>query len=427
MLRSLALLIAALPIPAIAAPTEGWRRAVASERALVLYDPTTLRLDAQPPSANVAVYLPRPLSTGAIGYTSRARIDCRREQVERDNVAGIGRDGAATPLSEAMLPPLPATFAKHMCGLKTRQHVEDDYNYLVPPAVAARAMFQLIALGLPGFQASSLTTGGIEQRELDDILRLNKYEPDRERGIRLAMAPIVRPPPPRIVPLASAVASGRVGHYGHSEMELGAELLLRADGKFFYGLSVGNLDQNARGTWSVTGDRLILVNVPAPKPSTIGLKSASIDPKVALSLAVETPKGEPVDQLEVTVETNRGQERASRVEDGQFSLPRPLPPGVTITGVSLALSELGVAPLRVTVTPGGNALQLVFTPGDLGVIDMSKVAAQFDRDGNLLLTFAGATEAMRFEKAAGRPDAPEHADDDVIVLGPDDKVVLPRR
>lgn len=62
--------------------------------------------------------------------------------------------------------------------------------------------------------------------------------------------------------LAAACAPGKPGLEGlyvlEGEMEVGAQLMLLADGRFEFGLAYGAIDQYGRGCWSVDGTELTL-------------------------------------------------------------------------------------------------------------------------------------------------------------------------
>lgn len=62
--------------------------------------------------------------------------------------------------------------------------------------------------------------------------------------------------------LAVSCAPGKPGLDGvyvlEGEMEVGAQLVLLADGRFEFGLAYGAIDQYGRGCWSVEGTELAL-------------------------------------------------------------------------------------------------------------------------------------------------------------------------
>ena len=69
--------------------------------------------------------------------------------------------------------------------------------------------------------------------------------------------------------LATAAAShpaALVGRYNGGQMEIGAGLILRADGRFRYGLAYGALDEEAEGIWEARDGAVLLTTRPAVTP-----------------------------------------------------------------------------------------------------------------------------------------------------------------
>jgi len=69
-----------------------------------------------------------------------------------------------------------------------------------------------------------------------------------------------------LVPLASASAAvGRspadfAGTYNGSQMEVGTELRLEANGRYEYYLSYGAMDEMSEGAWAADGDAIVLTS-----------------------------------------------------------------------------------------------------------------------------------------------------------------------
>jgi hypothetical protein len=57
-----------------------------------------------------------------------------------------------------------------------------------------------------------------------------------------------------------------VGQYNGSSFETAMGMVIRADGTFQWGLSVGSLDMRAQGTWIEEGDTIIFASDPKPVP-----------------------------------------------------------------------------------------------------------------------------------------------------------------
>ena len=61
-------------------------------------------------------------------------------------------------------------------------------------------------------------------------------------------------------------------------MEIGAGLELMADGHFHYALAYGALDEEAGGTWSVVGDRVVLASDPVVPPRFVVVSRKAAEP-----------------------------------------------------------------------------------------------------------------------------------------------------
>lgn len=65
---------------------------------------------------------------------------------------------------------------------------------------------------------------------------------------------------------AAVHSTSLVGTYDGGQMEIAAGLELRADGRFRYALSYGALDEEAAGTWTVSGSQVLLTSDPSVAP-----------------------------------------------------------------------------------------------------------------------------------------------------------------
>ena len=292
-----------------------------------------------------------------------------------------------------------ALFLDRMCGIKTNGNKMDGVVVSVPPEMAAKSVFGLLKLGLDSKQASELAT----QKYWDEESLLSWLEaaavPKAKRAqVRkvLAAQSVQAPPPPApIVPLASAVGTGKVGKYTHSAQELVAGLWLRADGTFRYGLTVGSLDQTAAGRWTATGNQILLTNEPRPMAPTITAGPANLVPGTPLTLQLRTSAGKAVQGVGFTVEFDTGAPLESYMQSASWSLPdseQRQPRAVTF-----AWPSYGLRPMRFAMNPKtANNLTFVFNPNDFGVVDLTGLRVDADKD-SLTLHRDGTT--MRFTKA----------------------------
>lgn len=148
------------------------------------------------------------------------------------------------------------------CPLKSARWDVGGVTLLAPAQNAARAIFELLKLGIPSNEAAELASRTYDYApSLRTQLNKQKVPESKQRQVIEALGVLVEDeagPPPPVVPQAAALRSGKVGQYTHTEMELAAALWLKADGTFEYSLSVGSLDEVARGAWSADGDQITL-------------------------------------------------------------------------------------------------------------------------------------------------------------------------
>lgn len=194
------------------------------------------------------------------------------------------------------------------------------------------------------------------------------------------------PMPSPLLLLLAAMASGSaadphpaalVGEYDGGQMEMAARLVLKADGRFEYGLSYGALDEQAAGTWHAEGSRVILDSDPVTPPrfTLLGQKIAPTDTVV---ISLETPRG--MDQQYfhgvALYADGTATERQMPVE-GDLSLPVSGGKPPAIVRVGLPIFDLASDP--VTVDPAkGLAFAFRFEPNDLGHVDFRGAALEAD-------------------------------------------------
>jgi hypothetical protein len=264
--------------------------------------------------------------------------------------------------------------------------------------MAARSVFALLALGLENEQAAQLSSYIYTDPDmLKTTLDTQKVAPERRAAVIKALDPQIAPetkPLPPIIPLASAVATGHVGKYVHSEMELAAGLWLKADGTFQYWLTVGSLDETAKGSWTASGPRIKLVNDHPVKPPTITPGPATKDACTRLNLKIVTSSGRGVLGVDLMVELADGKTEEGYTQADGWTLPagqKSEPRWVTFS-----MDSYGLRSPRFPIDlRAANALTYVLTPNDIGMVDTSTMTVAADRDG---LTVTRKGQSMRFER-----------------------------
>lgn len=382
-----------------------WRMVIASVDVMIMVDAETFKREGQQLAFRAALFVPKPQKDGSIGNFANMSFDCAGRRARSEQTLDIKPDGSTAPVTDEKpgfnaVPPgsIGDIFLGRMCDIKLEGNRINGVMVFVSPQLAAKAAFGLLKLGLDSAQASSLAAG----KYFDENSLLTGLDeaavPEKKRAaVRKVLAAQTQlPPPPAapIVPLKSAVATGKVGKYTHSAQELVAGLWLRADGTFRYGLTVGSLDETAAGRWTAKGNRVELVSEPRPVPPAITVGIGKLEPGAIFSLALSTPAGSPVAGVDFSIEFDSGEPLVSYTQNARWVLPadeKRQPRFITFSWPSY-----GVKPARFVIDVRRfNAMAFVFAPNSFGVLDMTGLVVDADKDG---LTLYRGGDAMRFRK-----------------------------
>ena len=379
---------------------------IASVDLVVSVDASTFQRNGRQLRFQATLHSPHSKTKVVQGDLSNFDFDCAGRRVQTEQLFEFLPDGSKEASSEekkgyASIPrnSIAEVFLDRMCDMKSQGNKMNGVAVSVPPEMAAKSVFGLLKLGLNSDQASQL--GTLKYWDDESLVRwLDSFKVPKAKQaafFKVLADQTVRtpPPPPPIVPLPSAVATGRVGKYTYSAQEIGAGLWLRADGTFRYGLTVGSLDETAAGRWTAKGNRVQLVNAPRPVPPTVTAGPGRLEPGARLSFTLLTPRGGAVPEVEFSLEFDTGEPLASYTEGTSWVLPaseQRKPRFITFSWPSY-----GLRPARFKVdTDSANALTFVFTPNDFGVIDLTGLVVDADKD-SLTLHRDGGT--MRFDRA----------------------------
>ena len=388
-----------------AARATDWRIVIADPTIAVMVDADTFKREGNLRSFRMAFHLAKAVEGGTTGFIGATRMDCAHKLSQTTELRDMRRDGTTVPsenLDTSFAPVEPkslnAVFFRRMCEIELPSDGVGGVALQVPPEVAARAVFGLMKLGLLSEPASRLAAYPYEDAEtLERVLRNTHMPSARRAAARRILAAQVEPAPPPpapIVPLPAAVASGRVGRYTHAEHELVAELWLRADGRFRYGLTVGSLDEVAEGRWTADSTQIRLVSEPKPVPPTITAGPVRQDPGAALSLLVATSNGNGVLGVDLVVGFDTGETVDGYTQANGWNLPKEekrVP-----RWVEFSMESYGLQSPRFPINQDqANALTFVLTANNIGVIDLSDT--KVDVSGKELIIYRhGGT--MRFSR-----------------------------
>lgn len=173
-----------------------------------------------------------------------------------------------------------------------------------------------------------------------------------------------------------------VGEYSSVQMELVAGIRLNPDGTFEYGLSVGSLDERARGRWRRTGDRIELVSAPRPVAPSISASRVEADPGQPFALRLVAPNGGDIPGIDLRIDFDTGEPLESYLAGGPWTLPaneKRRPRFITFSKKSYRIAS-GPLPLRADA---GTVAIFLLTPNDFGVIDLT--GAYLEPDGDSLV------------------------------------------
>jgi len=197
--------------------------------------------------------------------------------------------------------------------------------------------------------------------------------------------------------LAAALATAPadlVGVYDGGQMEVAAGLELRADGRFRYGLSYGALDEQAEGSWTVEGDRLLLTTEPAVVPARFLIEDQKPTASGALEVGVVDPKGRPLPNIDIAISYDEGDPDIlqSREEPIAVPLDAKRPP----RSILLAVPVFDVASEPFDIDPSkGYGFTFRFEPNGLGTADFQRTPLTIDKGVLLLPRF---DRTLRFER-----------------------------
>lgn len=367
-----------------------WRMVLASVDVVVMVDAETVRREKHQIAFRGTAFPPTPDADGSIGSVGDITFDCKARLMKTDRLLDIRPDGSTTANTggKTGFVTIPKRsvgelFLDRMCGIKANTNRIDGVFVSVPPPLAAKSVFGLLKLGLDSKQASELASQKYwdEEALVTSLAGSGVPEAKRQAARTVLAAQTVKtpPPPPPIVPVQSVIATGKVGKYTHSEHELVAGLWLRADGTFRYGLTVGSLDETASGRWTTTGNRVQLFSEPRPIAPVITAGPATLLQGAPLSISLRTAAGKPVQGVDFTVEFGTGEPLASYTQGdgtvvaaGDKRQPR---------SITFAWPSYGLRPVRFAVDVNkSNTLSFVFTPNDFGVVDLTGLLVESDKD-----------------------------------------------
>jgi hypothetical protein len=166
-----------------------------------------------------------------------------------------------------------------------------------------------------------------------------------------------------VAALLLAPAPAVAGLYQSQQMEIGAALELKLDGRFRYQLDYGAVSEHAEGRWTSDGKAVRLTTAPGSKPPAFELVRDDPAPVGQLTVAIEPPGlgGYRLDAI-ATDATTGEKGRVTVESDGQVDSG-----GHQISALEPLVPMYGTVAGRFPLDPNrGHRLLLRFHANDLG-------------------------------------------------------------
>lgn len=193
-------------------------------------------------------------------------------------------------------------------------------------------------------------------------------------GWALIAAPAAAQPPAPVMAPVMADDNPWVGDYVQSKMELVAQLRLNADGTFLYALTVGSLDERARGRWrveggGVEGERVVLTSDPRPKPPEIAPGPVAARPG-PFAIRVVTAKRRDFEGVDFRIDFTGGSSLSTSYDGTPWTVPAEETARPRAITFDMPRYRIRSGPFPLDAKPGTMAT-FVVTANDFGVADLT--------------------------------------------------------
>lgn len=198
------------------------------------------------------------------------------------------------------------------------------------------------------------------------------------------------------IPLpAAAQDSTFVGEYAlNAGPDVAGGLLIRKDGRFFYGLSAGALDQRAEGRWEADGELICLASDPKPVPPTFEKgELVKVDDAVP-TIFVSWPNGRGIAGVDFVITFDEGPPIEDYTQIYGWTMPaddRRIPRRIEIIE---PIHDITAPPFTLTEADGGR-LRVTLVPNDFGVVDLTGTCLEKSEHGVVIHRFGGEIPFVR--------------------------------
>ncbi|WP_108789827.1 hypothetical protein [Erythrobacter sp. Alg231-14] len=202
-------------------------------------------------------------------------------------------------------------------------------------------------------------------------------------------------------------ASDFVGRYNGNSFETAMGMIIREDGTFAWGVSVGALDMRAEGTWHQDGAIITLVSDPVPVAPEFGWSGFEKTPDGPLIKVVWATNGNPFQHASVKLTCRNGGGFFGHVPAEGWSPPAgecDEPVDVQLTQSIYDVTSQ-IYDIAGPFNPGnGGTVLFEFNPNDMGVADFTGVVGVLE-DG--ILKLSGAEWPLELRKMQLRSEFEE--------------------
>ena len=193
-----------------------------------------------------------------------------------------------------------------------------------------------------------------------------------------------------------------VGRYDGSAMETAMGMIIREDGTFAWGISVGALDLRAQGTWSEVGGTIVFANDPKPVPPEFRWTGTAEKPGSPF-LMVQLPNGRQLEYIDVYVRCEDTSLSFNTIPEGGLVLDSEActEPNALALELPVSINEPQVFDLEEQGWTSGQTILIEFHRNDFGVADFDGVTGQLEGD---MLRVEGPLGAMELRKIVPQND-----------------------
>jgi hypothetical protein len=194
----------------------------------------------------------------------------------------------------------------------------------------------------------------------------------------------------------AATRASLAGMYNGGQMEVAAQLLLKADGHFNYGLAYGAMDEEGEGTWEVKEGAVFLTSVPAVKQPAFVVVSDTPDARGGLWIKVSNgPLMEGARQrIYLVYGPGEPAEMSEVGDDGSVPFPDKRRPTAIIP--EIPVYPVTTKAILLTGT-GGHSIVLRFEKNDIGKADFRGMRLEI-QDGVLVMPRRDLELVLRFRR-----------------------------